>query len=133
MSANSSFSENFEAALSKLIEFKKLYDGSEIHRAGIIQAFEFTFEQCWKAIQKRAGTEGLVLASPKKAIEWAMANSWIPTAKENTWLEMMNDRNLTSHTYRDQAAQAVATRVLDTYLREFSSVLGKMKTQIEQK
>ncbi len=126
MSAKSSFSENFEAALSKLVEFQKLYDGSEIHRAGVIQAFEFTFEQCWKAIQKKAGLEGLSLASPKKSIEWAMTNGWIPTAKEGTWLEMMNDRNLTSHTYRDQTAQEVATRVLDTYVAEFALILGKM-------
>jgi hypothetical protein len=77
MSAKSSFFENFEAALGKLVEFQKLYDGSEIHRAGVIQAFEFTFEQCWKALQKKAGLEGLSLASPKKSIEWAMANAWI--------------------------------------------------------
>src|SRR3954453_8197558 len=105
MPVKSSFFENFEAALYKLIEFQKLYDGSEIHRAGVIQAFEFTFEQCWKAIQKKAGIEGLSLASPKKSIEWAMANGWIPLTQENTWLEMMSDRNLTSHTYRDQTAK----------------------------
>lgn len=119
--------ENFEAALYKLIEFKKLYDGSEIHRAGVIQAFEFTFEQCWKAIQKKAGTEGLNFASPKKSIEWAMTNAWIPTTKENTWLEMMSDRNLTSHTYRDQTAQEVATRILNTYATEFTLILEEMK------
>src|SRR4051812_30980320 len=127
MLAKSSFFENFEAALAKLVEFQKLYDGSEIHRAGVIQAFEFTFEQCWKAIQKKAGLEGLSLASPKKSIEWAMTNAWISTTKENTWLEMMSDRNLTNHTYRDQTAQEVATRVLDTYVAEFTLILGKMK------
>lgn len=130
MSAKSSYCENFEAALDKLIEFQRLYDGSEIHRAGIIQAFEFTFEQCWKAIQKKAGLEGLSLASPKKSIEWAMANAWILTTKENTWLEMMSDRNLTSHTYRNQTAHEVATRVLSSYVTEFKSILEKMKTQI---
>ena len=66
MSAKSSFFENFEAALNKLVEFQKLYDGSEIHRAGVIQAFEFTFEQCWKAIQKKAGLEGLILRKPQE-------------------------------------------------------------------
>jgi nucleotidyltransferase substrate binding protein (TIGR01987 family) len=127
MPANA-YSENFEAALAKLVEFKKLYDGSEIHRAGIIQAFEFTFEQCWKAIQKKAGQEGLILASPKKALEWAMSTGWIALPKENTWLEMMSDRNLTSHTYRDKTAQEVASRVLDIYVSEFVSILGNMKT-----
>jgi nucleotidyltransferase substrate binding protein (TIGR01987 family) len=127
MIGKSFFFENFELALCKLIEFQKLYDGSEIHRAGVIQAFEFTFEQCWKALQKKAGMEGLILASPKKTIEWAMANTWLPAAKENLWLEVMNDRNLTSHTYRDQTAQAIVTRILNTYIAEFSLMLEKMK------
>lgn len=93
----------------------------------MIQAFEFTFEQCWKATQKKAGLEGLSLASPKKSIEWAMTNTWIPTTKENTWLQMISDCNLTSHTYRDQTAQEVATRVLNTYVAEFTWILEKMK------
>jgi nucleotidyltransferase substrate binding protein (TIGR01987 family) len=127
MSDNSSFYENFEAALMKLLEFKNLYDGSEIHRAGVIQAFEFTFEQCWKAIQKKAGQEGLSLASPKKALEWAMTNGWIPTAQEDIWLQMMNDRNLTSHTYREQTAKEVSTRIIDRYSAAFSVMLEWMK------
>ena len=127
MSIKSSFLENFEAAHGKLVEFQKLYDGSEIHRAGLIQAFEFTFEQCWKAMQKKAGIEGLNLASPKKSIEWAMTTGWISTKKEDAWLEMMNDRNLTSHTYRDQTARAVTTRILNTYIGEFTLILEQMK------
>lgn len=122
-----SFFENFEAALKKLLEFQKIYDGSEIHRAGIIQAFEFTFEQCWKAIQKKAGFEGLILASPRKSIEWAMNSNWLSTTQENTWLEMMKDRNLTSHTYRDQTAEKVAAHILDSYIAEFILILDKMK------
>ena len=65
---NSSFYLNFETALSKLVSFCDQFDGSEIQRAGVIQAFEFTFEQCWKAIQKKAGTEGVTIASPKKSV-----------------------------------------------------------------
>jgi nucleotidyltransferase substrate binding protein (TIGR01987 family) len=124
-----SFFKNFETALNKLIEFKNLYDGSEIHRAGIIQAFEFTFEQCWKAIQKQAGTEGVTLASPKKALEWAMSNGWIDPKTEETWLKIMSDRNLTSHTYQTKTAQEVAEHVLQSYVDEFVLLLNRMKTE----
>jgi hypothetical protein len=41
----------------------------------------------------------------------------------------MADRNLTNHTYRDQTAQAVVSRVLDSYIEEFSLILGKMKSK----
>lgn len=127
MSGKASDFENFEAALKKLMEFKAIYDGSEIHRAGMIQAFEFTFEQCWKAVQKRAGKEGVVIASPRKALEWAMTNGWISPKKENIWLDMLSDRNLTSHTYRDVTAAAVATRVLKDYSIELQAFLSQFQ------
>ncbi len=127
MSVKPTFFENFEAALAKLIEFESLYDGSEIHQAGVIQAFEFTFEQCWKAIQKKAGAEGLVLASPRKALEWAMTNGWILATSEGNWLQMLNDRNLTSHTYRARTAQSVTTHILAIYITEFKATLKLMK------
>lgn len=119
--------DNFEAALKKLLEFKAIYDGTDIHRAGIIQAFEFTFEQCWKALQKKAGKEGLTLASPRKALEWAMTNGWISPNQENIWLTMLSDRNLTTHTYRDVTAEAVATRVLKNYVTQLQELLMKLK------
>ena len=56
-----------------------------------------------------------------------MANLWITPSHENTWLEMMTDRNLTSHTYRDQTAQAVVVRLQNAYVNEFSSILEAMK------
>lgn len=40
--------ENFGRMLSRLKSFL----------AGVIQAFEFTFEQCWKALQKVAAKSG---------------------------------------------------------------------------
>lgn len=126
MSDKGAFYENFEAANKKLVEFQKIFDGSEIHRAGVIQAFEFTFEQCWKAIQKRAGQEGLSIASPKKALEWAMSTGWIPTNKEQIWLNLIKDRNFTSHTYREETAKDVTQRILDHYVLEFGLLLEKM-------
>lgn len=58
---------NFEEALSQLEEFCLNFDGYKVQRAGIIQTFEFTYEQAWKAIQKKAGAEDVQIASPKKA------------------------------------------------------------------
>jgi nucleotidyltransferase substrate binding protein (TIGR01987 family) len=124
---SSLFYVNYELALTKLTQFCNQYDGSEIQRAGIIQAFEFTFEQCWKAIQKKAGSEGVVIASPKKAFEWAFQNGWIGADKENIWLEILSDRNLTSHTYRTAMAESVAKHVIEIYLSEFQALLQKMK------
>lgn len=121
------FYENFETSLKKLIEFCSLFDGSEIQMAGVIQAFEFTYEQCWKAIQKKAGQEGVVIASPKKAFQWALQNGWIKASEEAVWIQILSDRNLTSHTYRAAMAQQVSKNVMSLYLEPFKKMLINMK------
>jgi nucleotidyltransferase substrate binding protein (TIGR01987 family) len=121
------FYENFGKAFTKLQEFSTLFDGSEIHMAAVIQAFELTFEQCWKSMQKQAGAEGINIASPKKAMEWAMQADWIATADEKSWLTMIEDRNLSSHTYRAAIAKEVCDRTRATYLKLFEGVLQKMQ------
>ncbi len=102
------------------------FDGSEMHMAAVIQAFEFTFEQCWKSIQKQAGQEGLSIASPKKALEWAMTTGWLSQSDESEWLKMLDDRNLTSHTYKQAIAREVSERVRNSYMGQFEKILQKM-------
>jgi len=123
------FYQNFEVALSKLTEFCQHFDKSEIQRAGIIQAFEFTYEQCWKAIQKKAGEEGITIASPKKAFEWAFQNGWISQQDESVWLEILSDRNLTTHTYREAMALQVSGNIVASYREHFQKMLSAMKSR----
>jgi len=47
------FYQNYEVAFNKLNQFAKQELKDDLDKAGLIQGFEFTFEQCWKAIQKR--------------------------------------------------------------------------------
>jgi nucleotidyltransferase substrate binding protein (TIGR01987 family) len=119
--------QNFELAFEKLEDFSNSFDGSEIHAAGIIQAFEFTFEQCWKALQKKAGSEGLSLSSPKKCFEWAMSSGLIDAVDESNWLLMLADRNLTSHTYREAMAEKVRLNIFSVHKKSFSMLLNRMK------
>lgn len=119
--------ENFEKALLKLKQFSSLYDGSEIHMAAIIQAFEYTFEQCWKALQKKSSEEGVTVASPKKALEWAMSAKLINQKSEHIWIQMLGDRNLSSHTYQENIAKNVSGNVRSLYIAEFEGALLAMK------
>ena len=49
--------ENYEKALKKLHEFLSEPIVNDRDRAGIIKAFEFTFELSWKTIQKPGPTD----------------------------------------------------------------------------
>jgi len=121
--------EYFEQALTKLEFFLKDFDQSEVQRAGIIQAFEFTFEQCWKYLQKMAQIEGVNVASPKKAFQWAFSANLISTDQEQIWLSMIDERNQTTHTYRDAIAAKVLSNIQSHYAGAFQKLLEKVKAQ----
>lgn len=63
--------DNAEAALAQLQAFLREPVVTDRDRAGVIQAFEFTFEACWKPFRSVAQDEGLETASPRRPpIAW---------------------------------------------------------------
>lgn len=84
---------------------------SEWTRDAAIQRFEFTFELAWKAIARRARTEGVECASPRQALRTALRLGWIHD--DDVWLTMLDDRNRTSHTYHEPTAEEIYARLGD--------------------
>ena len=120
-----SFYSNFETALSKLNQFLHQGIQDDLDRAGLIQGFEFTFEQCWKAIQKQAKHEGLTAASPRQAFKTALSWGWIKEEDEANWLEMTKDRNATTHVYRDEVAHSLTDKIVKVYAPALNQILKK--------
>lgn len=114
--------QNFKKALSKLEEFAALPVAHDRDEAGVIQAFEFTFEQCWKFFQKKTQDQGELAPGPKPAIEAAFRYGWIRQDSEKHWLQMLEDRNLSAHTYKEELAHDVYLRVVTDYLKLFKIV-----------
>lgn len=117
---------NFELTLKSLKEFVQEPVSNERDKAGIIQAFEYTFEQCWKALQQEASSQGITIGSPKAAFSFAMQSGLIEQKSEKLWLEMLEDRNLTSHTYKKELADQVIARIKSQYLEAFTDLLRKL-------
>ena len=77
----------------------------EFIRDAAIQRFEFCFELAWKAIQSVGRREGQEASSPRASLSIAWRNGWI--SDEDLFLDMLEERNRTSHTYREQTAREV--------------------------
>jgi nucleotidyltransferase substrate binding protein (TIGR01987 family) len=74
--------------------------------AGIIQSFEFTFELCWKTLKDFLESKGSNVVFARDVIKEAFASQIIKDG--HLWLEMLEKRNLLSHTYnRKKANEAV--------------------------
>ncbi len=125
MKKNDFGKENFARAKKKIEQFLAEPIRSEREQAGIIQAFEFCFETTWKTLQKRAHAEKLAIASPKKAFEFALQAGFINPSEEGLWVQMLEDRNLTTHTYEETLAKAIADRV-PMYFKLMSDLIGKI-------
>jgi nucleotidyltransferase substrate binding protein (TIGR01987 family) len=121
--------ENFKLTLGTLKKFVDIPAVTDRDRAGVIQAFEFTFEQSWKALQFVAQNRGVEVGSPKNAFTFAMQNKLIDSAHEKTWLEMLEDRNLTSHTYKKELADQVFERIRRNYISVFENLLIRISAE----
>jgi len=69
----------------------------EFIRDSAIQRFEFTFELAWKTLKTFLELQGLEARSPRAAIRGAFQVGLLP--EDPFWLEMLELRNLTNHTY----------------------------------
>ncbi len=100
----------------------------EYVRDAAIQRFEFCFELAWKCVQALARLEGLDVASPRAAFRTALKMGLIQD--DPAWLSMIDDRNLSSHTYDLDLAESLYDRLpqhasaLNGLLQNLASRLG---------
>lgn len=91
---------------------------NEMERQGLIQAFEFTHELAWNTLKdflERSGATDLF--GSVNATRAAFAAGLIENGEP--WMEMIKDRNLTTHTYDEQTADKISSAILSSYVTEF--------------
>ena len=75
-------------------------------RDSAIQRFEFTFDLAWKTLQAVLEEKfGVRANAPKTAARLAHENGLI--ADLSLWLSMIDDRNLTTHSYNEEIAEKI--------------------------
>lgn len=83
-----------------------------VERDAAIQRFEYTVEATWKAARAwLVEVEGVAAASPKRVARECRASGVLDDAEAARALAMVDDRNLTSHTYHEGVAAAIASRL----------------------
>ena len=92
---------SFERVFARLTEAVQadLADRSDLELEGLIQRFEFTFELAWKTMKDFLEYSGLVIepAAPRNVIKLAVEAGMLSSG--DVWIEMLNARNLLTHTY----------------------------------
>ncbi len=93
---------------------------------GVIQRFEFSYEICWKLIKYFLEYEGIESAeSPRSTFREAFSYGLIEDGDD--WIDMLNDRNLTSHVYDEHIANEIYEKVKNKYFYMLNDILNKLK------
>jgi len=119
--------ETSEKALLKFREIMEISHPNSIERDAAIQRFEFTFETIWKTAKDWLYVrEGLDIGSPKSVIRACREVGIFTDEEALLALEMVNDRNLTVHTYNEALAVEIYSRLtkylplMEKWLREIN-------------
>jgi nucleotidyltransferase substrate binding protein (TIGR01987 family) len=108
--------KQFKSALETLGTAIREPNFNEYVRDAVIQRFEYTYETAWKAIKSLLAYQGIELRYPKEMFTEAFAAGWIE--HPDHWDSMIEDRNLTTHTYKERTAEMVYHVIKSTYYPE---------------
>ncbi len=95
---------------------------------GTIQKFEFVIELFWKTLKHLLSDEGIETGTPREALQHAYMAGWL--AHETPWLQMLRDRNETSHAYDETTARRIYHHVRANYA-EMAHTLATLEARSE--
>jgi nucleotidyltransferase substrate binding protein (TIGR01987 family) len=118
-----------ERALASLQEWVPQYlENKEniILRDAMIQRFEYSTEAFWKYLKAYLLTgHNLSANSPRDVIRTGLNAKLYGEEISKELLQMLDDRNLTSHTYVEELAESIAHRIPD-YSKNMSEVMTRL-------
>ncbi len=124
--------KDFERALSRLKEaYSRASEGTisddyYFFRDSAIQRFEFTVEIFWKTIKRYLNIkEGIDCRTPKSCIREFFSAGFLDEDTTVRLLKMIDDRNLTAHTYKEEVAEGIFSR-LEGYINVLEKILSSL-------
>ena len=121
--------EQTERALASLQELVPQYlENKEniILRDAMIQRFEYSTEAFWKYLKAFLSIEhNLSANSPREVIRMGLNAKLYGEEISKELLQMLDDRNLTSHTYVEELAETIAGRI-PAYSKNMQAVMHQL-------
>ncbi|SMM99164.1 Nucleotidyltransferase [uncultured Candidatus Thioglobus sp.] len=118
--------QNYSKAFSLLRvvieENENILTLSDLEKEGFVKRFEFTLELAWKTLKDKMQEDGIILdkISPKSIVKLAYNRKYIDNI--DTWIAMINDRNLMSHTYNFIDFNKILEAIQQYYYQELDKL-----------
>jgi nucleotidyltransferase substrate binding protein (TIGR01987 family) len=123
---------NYKKALQQLgeaIALSNTRELSDLEKQGLIQAFEYTHELAWSTLKDFLEHKGQKdIYGPRDASRKAFQLGIIEDGE--VWMDMIQSRNKTYHTYNRETAEEIVTAVTTRYYELFISLAEKLAEQL---
>ena len=121
--------QNYEKAFLQLKRFIEKGKLNEFEEQGLIKCFEYSYELAWNLMKDYLLYQGIVgITGSRDAIRQAFNKGLISNG--DTWMQMIGDRVLTVHTYNEETAEEVESKIYDKYFDEFEMFYMTMKEKL---
>lgn len=122
-------SNNFDKAFSQLketVELAQQRQLSKLEAQGLIQGFEYTHELAWNTLKDFLENRGVGdLYGSRDTTRTAFRTGLVENGE--IWMEMIQSRNLTTHTYNEATAAQIVEAILNAYFAEFQALQIKLE------
>ena len=107
--------------LKEAIDLTELRELSRLEGQGLLQAFEYTHELAWNTLKDFLENRGTTnIFGSKDATRAAFKTGLIENGE--IWMQMIESRNLTTHTYDEATAAKIISSVIGLYFVEFEKL-----------
>ncbi len=118
---------NYKKALEQLHAFVSKKHLSKLEEQGLIKAFEYTYELAWNTLKDFYETQGESnIQGSKDTIRLAFKRGLITDGDQ--WMNMIESRIKTAHTYNESIANEVVRTILCVYFQLFQDLKSKLET-----
>jgi nucleotidyltransferase substrate binding protein (TIGR01987 family) len=122
---------NYQKALAQLRKFIAKGELNELEEQGLIQAFEYTHELAWNTLKDFLQSRGnQAIYGSRDATREAFRLGLLEEGE--TWMDMIQSRNKTSHTYNEETAKEIVNDIQMRYFPLFERLreeLERLKTE----
>lgn len=109
---------NYNKALSQLTKFINKRELNEFEEQGLIKSFEYTYELAWNTIKDFYEGQGETgMQGSRDAIRMAYNRGMIKNGTK--WMNMVQSRIRTAHTYNEKTADEIAAEIVHSYHDSF--------------
>ena len=103
----------------------------EMMKEGLIQRFEYTHELAWNVMKDYAYYQGNTEIggsrdATREAFKMNLIKNW------HLWMEMIQNRNRTSHTYDKETAEEIYAAIINQYYDAFEDFKKTMQEKLDR-